>query len=78
MDSPTSSQAPILKIPIPEYPCYDNPDEFISNFCLLLRIVDGVLLKHAMTWLYPPHNITHYYCRFDTSKIPQVLNAHTL
>ena len=40
-----------------------------------LRIAKRVLSKRAATWLYAPHSIIHYYCKFGISRIPQVSNA---
>jgi len=37
IDFSINSQAPIFKIPIPEYSCYDDADDFITNFPLAIE-----------------------------------------
>jgi len=74
----TRSQTPILKILIPGNPRYNNADEFITDFCLIVENNKKVPFKHAATWLCVLHVITQHYCKFGIDGIPQVLNARIL
>jgi len=59
IDFSINSQAPIFRIPIPEYPCYDDADEFITNFCLAI--------ENSENGAFQPCNLvicaSHYCCK---------------
>ena len=72
IDFSINSQAPIFKIPIPEYPCYDEAEEFITNFPLAIENSEKGVFQACNDLVICA---SHYCCKSGISRILQVLNA---